>query len=838
MRRGDERTGALDSGAVESPPQAQRPAGRRAAEPGGERDGGPELAEDELILVPVRNMVLFPGIVLPLMVGRERAVRAIQAAIRLQVPIGVLLQRDESVDDPGPDDLYRVGTVAEVARYLTAPDGRHHAVCQGQARFRLLELRASDPILIARVERLEPEDPTGRDVEARFVALKQQASDVLRMSPGAPDELGAALQAITSPGMLADMVAAFMDIPAAEKQEILETLDVHQRLERIAQKLGHLSAVLELSDKIRQETKGSMSKAQREYYLREQLRAIQRELGESTESGQELADLREAIDKAGMPDEARKQALKELGRLERMPESAGEASMVRTYLDVMVELPWSRSTEDAIDLERARRVLDEDHYGLEKVKKQVLEYLAVYKLKPNGKRPNLCLVGPPGVGKTSLGQSIARAMGKRFVRVSLGGTHDEAEIRGHRRTYIGALPGNILQGLRKAGSNNPVFMLDEMDKLGHGLHGDPSSALLEVLDPEQNSTFRDNYLGVPFDLSHVLFIGTANFLDGIPGPLRDRFEVMELPGYTDREKLEIAKRYLVRRQLEASGLTPKQCRIHAGALKALIESYTREAGVRNLERAIGRLCRSVAVRIASGEVERVTLEADDVEAILGAPRFEDEASERTSVPGVATGLAWTPFGGQILFVEASAMPGNGELILTGQLGDVMRESALAARTLVRSRAESLGIDPRRFAERDIHIHLPAGAIPKDGPSAGVTMFIALVSLITGRVVKSDVAMTGEISLRGRVLPVGGIKEKVLGAQAAGIRTVLLPKRNLRDLDDVPEEARAKLRFVPLATVEDAIEAALEPAERPAGAKAGSAKKKARKKRRKKGAKRG
>jgi ATP-dependent Lon protease len=623
--------------------------------------------------------------------------------------------------------------------------------------------------------------------------------------------------------MLADMVAAFMDIPPAEKQEVLETLDVKARLDRIAVKLGHLADVLELSNKIRQETRGTMSQAQREYYLREQLRTIQKELG--AEGGAELADLREAIEKAGMPEEARKQADKELVRLERMPESSAEHSMVRTYLDVLVELPWSKSTEDAIDLDEARRILDRDHHGLEKVKRLILEYLAVYKLKPDGKRPNLCLVGPPGVGKTSLGQSIARAMKKKFVRVSLGGVHDEAEIRGHRRTYIGALPGNIVQGMRKAGSNTPVFRLDEMDKLASSMHGDPSSALLEVLDPEQNRAFRDNYLGVPFDLSRVLFIGTANVMHLIPGPLRDRFEVIELAGYTELEKLEIARRHLVARQLDAAGLDAKRCTIEKKALERVIESYTREAGVRGLERNIGRIARWAATRIASGEAKKVTVKEGDLDAILGAPRFESELAERTSVPGVATGLAWTPYGGQILFIEVTGMPGIGNTILTGQLGDVMRESAMAAMSLLKARSASLAIKPEFFREQDVHLHMPAGAIPKDGPSAGVAMFVALVSLYTAKVVKSDVAMTGEISLRGRVLPVGGIKEKVLGAAAAGIKTVLLPRRNLRDLDDVPEEVRKTLTFVPLETVDDALRVAFEepvekPRRKPARRKAG------------------
>jgi ATP-dependent Lon protease len=797
--------------------------GRRAAGEDGKERGQLVLSADEVIVVPVRNMVLFPSVVLPMMIGRERSVRAVQEAVRSETPVGVVLQRDETVDEPGRADLYDIGTLAEVVRYLSAPDGRHHAVCQGEQRFRLKSLEVRSEILVGKIERIESVDPENDAVQARFLALKQQAAEVLQLSPGAPEELSGALAAIDSPGMLADMVAAFMDIPPAEKQEVLETLDVKARLDRIAVKLGHLADVLELSNKIRQETRGTMSQAQREYYLREQLRTIQKELG--AEGGAELADLREAIEKAGMPEEARKQADTELVRLARMPESSAEHSMVRTYLDVLVELPWSKSTEDAIDLDEARRILDRDHHGLEKVKRLILEYLAVYKLKPDGKRPNLCLVGPPGVGKTSLGQSIARALKKKFVRVSLGGVHDEAEIRGHRRTYIGALPGNIVQGMRKAGSNNPVFMLDEMDKLASSMHGDPSSALLEVLDPEQNRAFRDNYLGVPFDLSRVLFIGTANVMHLIPGPLRDRFEVIELAGYTELEKLEIARRHLVARQLDAAGLDAKRCTIEKKALERVIESYTREAGVRGLERNIGRIARWAATRIASGEAKKVTVKEGDLDAILGAPRFESELAERTSVPGVATGLAWTPYGGQILFIEVTGMPGIGNTILTGQLGDVMRESAMAAMSLLKARSASLAIKPEFFREQDVHLHMPAGAIPKDGPSAGVAMFVALVSLYTAKVVKSDVAMTGEISLRGRVLPVGGIKEKVLGAAAAGIKTVLLPRRNLRDLDDVPEEVRKTLTFVPLETVDDALRVAFEepvekPRRKPARRKAG------------------
>jgi ATP-dependent Lon protease len=543
------------------------------------------------------------------------------------------------------------------------------------------------------------------------------------------------------------------------------------------------------------------------------LRHIQKELGEGDEKSVEVAELRAQIEKAGMPKEAEDQAKKELRRLERMSEASPEYGMIRSYLDWLIELPWSKLSADAIDVAEARRTLDEDHYGLPKVKRRILEYLAVRKLNPEGKSPILCFVGPPGVGKTSLGQSIARATGRKFVRLSLGGVHDEAEIRGHRRTYIGALPGNIIQSIRKAETRNPVMMLDEVDKLGAGVHGDPSSALLEVLDPEQNSTFRDNYLGVAFDLSKVMFIATANVLDTIPGPVRDRMEVIEIPGYTEDEKLEIAKRYLIKRQLEATGLKAEQCEITADAIRAIIRDYTREAGVRNLERHLGAVCRHVAMRIAEGSAERLRIDVAELAAILGAARFENEVAMRTSVPGVATGLAWTPTGGDILFIEATRVPGSNRLILTGQLGDVMKESAQAALTLVKGRAADLGIDPGLFEKSDVHIHVPAGAIPKDGPSAGVAMFVALVSLLTGRTARSDTAMTGEISLRGLVLPIGGVKEKVLAAARAGITTVLLPARNRKDLEDVPEAARKQVRFVWLERVDDAVAAALD---QPAG----------------------
>jgi len=580
-------------------------------------------------------------------------------------------------------------------------------------------------------------------------------------------------------------------------------------MEKVSRHLAERLEVLRLTAEIGQKTKATFDERQREAILREQMATIQRQLGEGDGKAQEVAELNEAIAKAQMPPEAESQARKEVRRYERMPEAAAEAGMVRSYLDWLIELPWALPAEKTIDIPEARRILDEDHFGLEKIKSRIVEYLAVRKLAPHGKAPILCFVGPPGVGKTSLGQSIARAMDRPFVRVSLGGVHDEAEIRGHRRTYIGALPGNIIQSIKKAGARNCVMMLDEIDKMGRGIQGDPSAAMLEVLDPEQNATFRDNYLGVPFDLSRVVFIATANMLDTIPGPLQDRMEIISLPGYTEDEKLEIARRYLVRRQIEANGLKPEQAEIDVEALRLMIRGYTREAGVRSLEREIGKALRHAAVQIAEGSSSKVTITAKDLTGMLGQPRFEGEIAMRTSIPGVATGLAWTPFGGDILFIEATRVPGKGALILTGQLGDVMRESAQAALTLVKSRAAQLGIDPSLFEKSDIHVHVPAGATPKDGPSAGVAMFTALSSLLTNRTVRSDTAMTGEISLRGLVLPVGGIKEKVVAAAAAGLTRVMLPARNRRDFDEIPQGARDKLEFVWLERVDDAIAAALE-----------------------------
>lgn len=769
------------------------------------------LPPGALIIVPVRNMVLFPGVVFPLTIGRPGSIAAAQQAVREQRPIGLLLQRDPELAEPGPADLHRVGTLANIVRYVTAPDGSHHLICQGEQRFRVADFVTGWPFLAADVVRIPEPEGHGPEIEARFLNLQRQAIEAVELLPQAPPELVTALRAVTSPAQLADLAAAYMDIKPGEKQAILETVDIVARMDRVSQLLAHRLEVLRLTNEIGRQTKASLDERQREAVLREQMAAIQRQLGEGDGKAAEVAELTAAIDKAKMPKEVEEQAKKELRRLQRMPEAAAEYGMIRTYLDWLIELPWALPEETPIDMAQARRILDEDHYGLDKIKRRIVEYLAVRKLAPHGKAPILCFVGPPGVGKTSLGQSIARAMGRKFVRVSLGGVHDEAEIRGHRRTYVGALPGNIIQAVRKAGTRNCVMMLDEIDKLGAGIHGDPSAAMLEVLDPEQNNSFRDNYLAVPFDLSRVVFITTANMLDTIPGPLRDRMEIISLAGYTEEEKLEIARRYLVRRQLEANGLSAAQATVDDAALRAIISRYTREAGVRNLEREIGQVLRHAAVRIADGSASSVPVGVDDLQAILGAARFENEVAMRTSVPGVATGLAWTPVGGVILFIEATRVPGNGRLILTGQLGDVMRESVQAALSLVKSRAVSLGVDPASFEKSDIHVHVPAGATPKDGPSAGVAMFTALVSLLSGRTVRSDTAMTGEISLRGLVLPVGGIKEKVVAAVSAGLTRVMLPARNRKDYDDIPESARKRLQFVWLERVDDAIAAALEPA---------------------------
>ena len=768
-----------------------------------------EPKEDVLIILPVRNIVLFPGVVSPITIARPKTIAGAQEAARTNRKVGLLLQRQPDIDDPTPADLHPIGTVAGILRYVTTPGGAHQLIIEGERRFRVLDFQPGLPFHLARVEYLPAGNSTGADVEARALTLKRLAHSALELLPAVPAELSSALQAAESPELLADLIASFLDIKPADKQVLLETADLRTRLERVTTLVAQRIEVLKLSKQMEDKTRQSIDGKQREMLLREQLKQIQNELGEGEGGSAEgLAELRAQIEGAGIPAETLEQVKKELKRLERMPEQGAEYSMLHTYLELVAALPWSKLDLERIDIGQAREVLEADHYGLDKVKKRILEYLAVRKLNPAGRSPILCFVGPPGVGKTSLGQSIARAVGLKFQRVSLGGTHDEAEIRGHRRTYVGALPGIVIQALRKAGTRNAVLMLDEIDKLGRSFQGDPAAALLEVLDPEQNSSFRDNYLAAPFDLSKVLFIATANQLDTIPGPLRDRMEIIELTGYTEEEKVEIAKRYLIKRQLEANGLTVAQVQITEDALRHAARDYTREAGCRNLEREIGALMRNAAVKIASGAIASVRIEAADVEKILGSPRFENEVAMRVSVPGVATGLAWTPVGGDILFIESTRTPGSGRLILTGQLGDVMKESAQAALSLVKANAEALGVDPLSFEKSDIHIHVPAGAIPKDGPSAGVSIYTSLVSLLTKRVVRADVAMTGEISLRGLVLPIGGVKEKTVAAARAGIRTVLLPARNRKDLEDIPASVRLLVEFHFVERVDEVIRLAL------------------------------
>jgi len=774
-----------------------------------------DIPEGGMVILPLRNRVLFPSMIMPFMVRRPERLHAVEETVRQQVPIGFISQRDPSIEGPQPKDLYGVGTTADVLRMFTLPDGQRQILVQGRRRFEIAEFLQTDPVLMARVTLVEEQIPQTKEFEARILHLRQEAARALSLFPEPMNELRSMIESIEDPLSVIDMIASTLDVPSAEKQEILAIFDPEARAQKVSEKLARQIELLELSRKIGDEAKVSMDKAQRQYFLREQLKAIQKELGEEDGKGTEVEELRKKLYEAKMPPEVEKEALRELTRFERIPEMAAEHSVIRTYLDWMVELPWSLLTQEEIELPKAREILDADHYGLEKVKKRIIEYLAVRKLMPEGKSPILCLVGPPGVGKTSLGQSIARAMNRKFVRQSLGGIHDEADIRGHRRTYVGALPGNIIQGIRKAGSRNPVFMLDEVDKLSASFHGDPSAALLEVLDPAQNATFQDHYLALPFDLSQVLFIATANVLDAIPNPLRDRMEILELPGYIEDDKLAIAKGYLVPRQIAENGLKPGEITFADDAIREIIRSYTREAGVRQLERQLGAVCRSVATRVADGLKEPIIVNRETLHTYLGAQKFFNEIALRTSLPGVATGLAWTQFGGDILFVEATKIPGDGKLILTGQLGDVMKESAQAALSLVKSRAEAIGVDPDIFRKNDLHIHIPAGAIPKDGPSAGITLFVALVSLLTGRRISKDVAMTGEISLRGLVLPVGGIKEKMLAAKRAGISCVLLPELNRRDLEEIPAAGRQGIRFEFLQTADEALRLALEP-EAPGG----------------------
>jgi ATP-dependent Lon protease len=763
---------------------------------------------NEIAILPLRGTVLFPDLILPIMVGRKRSVRLIDEAMDSDRIIGVLTQKRSEVEDPKESDLYTVGVAALILRMIRELDGSQRVIVQGVSRIKIKEYLQKDPYYKAKIDNVDEAVLQGVEIEALMMNLKNLFQRAVELAPYLTAELGTMVNNIKSPNILADLIASNLNISTAEKQGILETYDVQERLTKVHLYLNKEVQVLELGNKIQSQVKEDIDRTQREYYLREQLKAIKKELGELDDHSAEIKELKERIKKAKMPPDALSAAEKELDRLAKIPPASAEYTVARTYLDWLVELPWSETTGDNLDIHNAQKTLDEDHYNLEKVKKRILEYLAVRKLKADMKGPILCFVGPPGVGKTSLGKSIARTMGRKFIRISLGGVRDEAEIRGHRRTYVGALPGRIIQGIKKAGSNNPVFMLDEVDKIGMDFRGDPSSALLEVLDPEQNYSFSDHYIDVPFDLSKVMFITTANILDTIPPALRDRMEVLELPGYSEDQKMMIAKEFLIRKQIEEHGLTSEFIEFHDSAIQTIISSYTREAGVRNLEREIAAICRGVAKDVAGGSNEKINVTSDNLGKFLGPVKFFPEVADRTSEPGVATGLAWTPTGGDIIFVEATRMRGEKGLTLTGQLGDVMKESAQAALAYVRSKAKDLGIEEDFFAKNDIHIHVPAGAIPKDGPSAGITMFIALVSLLTNKPVRSDIAMTGEITLRGLVLPVGGIKEKVLAGMRAGIRTIILPKKNEKDLEEIPEHIRKEMNFQFIQRMDEAIQLAL------------------------------
>jgi ATP-dependent Lon protease len=761
---------------------------------------GPEspIEIPEIIAVlPLRNSVLFPGSIIPIDVGRKKSVKLVEEAISKERPvIGIVTQRDARTEDPGPADLYTVGCAARILKVIKLAKDSFSVILQGIARVRLLETGAQDPFMTAKVQVLP--DPLGSnlDLDALVLNLKDVVKRVFKLMPELPKEASTLIDSVTEPGQIADLITSNLDVQVDEKQEILEIFELKARLRRVLQFLSRQHEVLKVREKINTQVQEEMGRNQREYVLRQQLKAIKEELGEIDETGGDLDDFREKIAAAKMPGETEKVALKQLERLKVMQPSSAEYTVTRTYLEWLVELPWAISTEDKLDIPAARDILNADHYDLEKVKKRILEYLAVRKLKTDKKGPILCLVGPPGVGKTSLGKSIAHALGRKFMRVSLGGVRDEAEIRGHRRTYVGSLPGRIVQGMKKAGSNNPVFMLDEIDKLGHDFRGDPAAALLEVLDPEQNHAFSDHYLEVSFDLSKVMFIATANILDPVPPALRDRLEVLEIPGYTSEEKLNIAKQFLIKKQLDEHGLGGERVIFEDAAVSEVIDSYTREAGVRNLERELANVIRAVAVLVAEEKAtEKETITMARVPDFLGPQKFLPEVAERTAEAGVATGLAWTPVGGDILFIEATRMNGKGNLVLTGQLGDVMKESAQAALSFIRARARWLGLDEVFLERSDLHLHIPAGAIPKDGPSAGVTMFVAMVSLLTGKPVRSDVAMTGEITLRGLILPVGGIKEKFLAAHRAGIKRVVMPERNRKDIIDIPEQPRKEIEII-------------------------------------------
>src|SRR5271155_1309293 len=771
---------------------------------------------DELPVLPIRNAVLFPGAVAPFDVGREKSVALVEDVDNLTSPvIAIFAQKDPATDDPGAEDLHKVGCAARVLKALKHSSGNYSLILQGLTRIKLQDVTQSAPYLKAKVKKLESAGVDDDEAEALSMSLRDIAKQVIQLMPELPREAGSLIDSITAPGALADLVAHNLDAPVEEKAQLLETVDVKERIRKVLRLLTRQLEILKMRERINSQIKEEMGKNQREYVLRQQLKAIKEELGEDDGDQSDLDGVEDRVAKANLPTEAEQVAKKQIKRLRNMQVGSAEYTVVRTYLDWILDLPWHNQTPDNMEIAAVRKVLDDDHYGLEKVKKRILEYLAVRKLKKDKKGPILCLIGPPGVGKTSLGRSIARAPGRNCVRISLGGVHDGAGIRGHRRTYVGALPGQIIQGMKKAGTINPVFMMDEVDKIGHDFRGDPAAALLEVLDPEQNNTFADHYLEIPYDLSNVMFVATANIADPIPPPLRDRMEILEIPGYTRREKMAIAKQHLIPKQLEEHGITREQLDITDKAVDLVIDFYTREAGVRTLERQVASIIRGVAVKIAEGDLTpRKIDDEDQIREFLGAGRYTSDVAERTEEAGVATGLAWTAVGGEILFIEATRMFGTGKLQLTGQLGDVMKESAQAALSYVRTGSERYGIAKDFLEKSDIHIHIPAGSMPKDGPSAGVTMFTALISMLTGVRVRHDVAMTGEITLRGRVLPIGGLKEKVLAAHRAGIKRVLVPERNKADLDEVPTEVKDELEFVFVSKMEQVLEAALEEMPKP------------------------
>ncbi len=774
----------------------------------GERGKGRPKIREELPILPLRNTVIYPGVVVPLTIGRPSSLHLIEEALSKDKIIGIVGQRDPENDSPEGTDLFSMGTVAQISRVLRPTESSKNVIAhvQGIQRMRVTQYTQKHPHLTAQIQLIEERVDESPELRTLFNSLRSSALQIVELSTHIPQEVSQVIQQMESPGYLADLIAAYLNISMVEKEEILECLDLRRRVQRVLTHVRKELQMLELNQRIQEQVKDELDKNQREYYLRKQLKAIKKELGEEEEETDELEDLRERIQKAQMPPDVEKEALKELTRLNRIPPQSAEYTVSRTYIDWLLDLPWSESTEDSLDIAESRKILNEDHYNLEKVKKRILEYLAVRKLKADMKGPILCFVGPPGVGKTSLGRSIARAMGRKFIRIALGGVKDEAEIRGHRRTYVGALPGRIIQSLKKAKSHNPVFVLDEVDKLSNDLRGDPASALLEVLDPEQNNSFSDHYLEVPFDLSKVMFIATANLLDPIPAALRDRMEVIEITGYTEEDKLHIARQYLIEKQHHEHGLPDELITFEDDAVRSICRNYTREAGVRNLEREVASVCRGVAMRFAEGDEAKQNISTENLSDYLGPPKYLSDLTDRIAEPGIATGLAWTSAGGELLFIEATRMKGKGQLILTGKLGDVMKESAQATLSYIRTRAKKFGIDEDFMEGHDLHIHVPSGAVPKDGPSAGVALFTAMLSLLTGKQVRPDLAMTGEITLRGVVLPVGGIKEKILAAHRAKLKEVLIPHKNQKDLVEIPDEVKTTLTIRQIQKLDDVMEA--------------------------------